>query len=886
MKNQSFLAFDIGATSGRSILGTLDNGRLQMKEITRFPNQMLQIGDHFHWNIYALFEHLKAGLVAAKNEGVEITSIGIDTWGVDFALLAEDGSILGAPFAHRDPHTVGVPEKYFEMIPREKVYELTGIQVMNINSLYQLFALSQAGNSLLKATKEILFMPDALAYLLTGNKVVEYTIASTSQILNPRTKKFEAELLEKAGVSPSILGEIVMPGHLIGTLRDDLAEESELGKVKVLAVAGHDTGSAVAAVPAVNENFAYLSSGTWSLIGIEVKAPIINEETFVLNFTNEGGIEGTTRFQKNNTGMWLLEQCLKEWKKEGITYAYEELVSMANTVTAFQSLIDPDHTSFTNPVSMTKSIKEYCLITGQTAPESHAEFVRCIFESLSLKYHYELCKLKRLAPFPIEKLHVIGGGSKNPLLNQWTSNATGIPVVAGPSEATAIGNVMIQAKAAGCVGSLQEMRKIIRESVQLDEFLPENPEMWAEAYNKFLSVTKLQKIPTTITKVNAHLHTPYSFSAFTELNQVLDMAVTEGVKVLGINDFYTTAGYETWAVGCKARGLYPLFNIEFICLNETDQKAGLRVNDPGNPGRTYLSGKGLSYPFELDEPFATQLADVVTEANAQVKAICDKMNEILAANHVGFTLDFEWIKNNLTEGLIRERHLAKALRLKVFEACGNDEARIKYLFWKLFAGKDLKSTITDFAGIENEIRSNLLKTGGGAFVPEDPKAFLPIQTVYDMIVAGGGIPTYPFLADDTKGGYTDFESDLESVAQKLTERGFHSVEFITTRNDVELLEKYANYLHNQGFVVTFGSEHNTPAMEPIELFARNSAPLTDNLMKINYEGACVIAAHQHLSTQGKKGYVDANGNSDRSKRAEFIKLGDELIQKISKKRET
>ncbi|MEI6555968.1 MAG: rhamnulokinase family protein [Paludibacter sp.] len=492
MKNKSFLAFDLGATSGRSILGTIEHGRLQMKELTRFPNQILQIGNHFHWNIYSLFEHLKAGLIAAKKEGVEITSIGIDTWGVDFALIAEDGSILGAPYAYRDPHTVGAPEKYFEIVPREKVYDLTGIQVMNFNSLYQLFALKQADNSLLNATKEILFMPDALAYMLTGNKVVEYTIASTSQILNPRTKQFEAELLEKAGVSPSILGKIVMPGHEIGCLRDDLAEESELGKVKVVAVAGHDTGAAVAAVPASNANFAYLSSGTWSLMGIEVKDAIINEETFALNFTNEGGVEGTTRFLKNITGMWLLEQCLKEWKKEGITYAYEKLVQMADTVPAFQSMLDTDHPSFANPLSMTAAIVEYCKATGQTVPSSHAEFVRCIFESLSLKYKYVINILNKLAPFPIEKLHVIGGGSKNPLLNQWTANSIGIPVVAGPSEATAIGNIMIQAKAAGCVDSLQEMRQIIGESVLLDEFLPQNSEVWAEAYNKFVSVTGLK----------------------------------------------------------------------------------------------------------------------------------------------------------------------------------------------------------------------------------------------------------------------------------------------------------------------------------------------------------------------------------------------------------
>jgi len=481
MKKKSFLAFDIGATSGRSIIGTLDNGRLQMKELTRFPNQMLQIGKHLHWNIYSLFEHLKEALMALKNEGVEISSIGIDTWGVDFVLLAKDGSVLGAPYAYRDPQTDGAPDKFFKLVHREKVYDLTGIQVMNFNSLYQLFSLKQDGNSLLEATSEMLFMPDALSYMLTGNKVVEYTIASTSQLLNPRTKKFESLLLEAAGVSPSILGEIVMPGHITGRLTKELAEETELGQIPVIAVAGHDTASAVAAVPAENERFAYLSSGTWSLMGIEVKDAIINKETYTLNFTNEGGIEGTTRLLKNITGMWLLEQCLKEWKKEGITYAYEKLVQMAESAPAFESLIDPDDTSFANPAVMTKAIDDYCLATGQNPPVNHAGYVRCIFESLSLKYNYILGKLTELAPFPIEKLHVIGGGSKNPLLNQWTANAIGIPVIAGPSEATAIGNIMIQAKAAGCVDSLQEMRQIIRESVHLDEYSPENKPEWEKA---------------------------------------------------------------------------------------------------------------------------------------------------------------------------------------------------------------------------------------------------------------------------------------------------------------------------------------------------------------------------------------------------------------------
>lgn len=381
-------------------------------------------------------------------------------------------------------------------------------------------------------------------------------------------------------------------------------------------------------------------------------------------------------------------------------------------------------------------------------------------------------------------------------------------------------------------------------------------------------------------KVNAHLHTPNSFSAFGSISQALDMAVTEDVKVVGINDFYSTAGYQEWADGCKVRGLYPLFNIELISLNEADQKAGMRVNDPGNPGRVYISGKGLSYPFKLAGPYASQLAEVVRESNSQVEAMCGKVNELLAEINAGFSVSFEWIKNDLANGLIRERHLAKAIRLKVYEYCNSNPLDIRVLFHELFGGKELKSEVEDHAGVENEIRANLLKAGGGAFVPEDPKAFLPMQTVCEIIVAGGGIPTYPFLADDAKGGYTDFEGDLERVAKQLTERGFHSVEFITTRNGVELLEKYASYLHDQGFVVTFGSEHNTPAMEPIELFARNSTPLTERLMQINFEGACVVAAHQHLVAQGLRGYVDASGHADRSKRQEFIKLGKELIENI------
>lgn len=377
--------------------------------------------------------------------------------------------------------------------------------------------------------------------------------------------------------------------------------------------------------------------------------------------------------------------------------------------------------------------------------------------------------------------------------------------------------------------------------------------------------------------VNAHLHTPYSFSAFLDIDDALDRAVAEEVKVVGINDFYTVEGYQEWYIGCKKRHLYPLFGIELISLNEEDQKAGLRVNDPANPGRTYLSGKGLAYPFRLEEPYATQLATVRAESSRQVEEMCVKLNELLHKENVGFALDVDWIKKELTKGSLRERHLARALRMKLHTFLENEQSRIKPALEKLFGGKQLQSSLIDIAGVENEIRGNLLKAGGAAFVPEDPKAFLPMQTVCEIILAAGGIPTYPFLGDDAGGSYTDFENDLERVAKQLTERGFHSVEFITTRNDLSLLEKYASYLHEQGFVVTFGSEHNSPAMEPIELLARNRTPLTDRLKQINYEGACVIAAHQHLVAQELEGYVNVKGHADRSKREEFVQLGAQLI---------
>jgi len=378
--------------------------------------------------------------------------------------------------------------------------------------------------------------------------------------------------------------------------------------------------------------------------------------------------------------------------------------------------------------------------------------------------------------------------------------------------------------------------------------------------------------------VNAHLHTPYSFSAFEKLGDALDQAVEEKVAVVGINDFYSTDGYDEWAKGCRERKLYPLFNIELIALQEEDREKGIRVNDPNNPGRTYLSGKGLHYPAKLAEPYATMLANVRRESNAQVEEMCGKLNSLLEKHGAGFKIDFNSITKELTKGLVRERHLAKAMRQAVSNRMGTDTTALRDFYNKIFAGKELKCNPLDYAALENEIRGNLLKAGGQAFVPENPEAFLPLENVRQLILAAGGIPTYPFLGDDTKGMFTDFEGDVCKAATTLKERGIFSVEFITTRNSVELLERYAGFLADNGFIVTFGTEHNTPAKEPVELFARGNQPLTEKLKRINYMGACAIAAHQHLVNAGKQGFVDLTGKPTSTSPDLFIELGDKLIQ--------
>ena len=487
-----FFAVDFGATSGRTILGSLEDGRLEQEELTRFPNNLIETGGHFYWDIYALYFEMIRGLKEVARRKVQLTSIGIDTWGVDFVFVADDNAILRNPRAYRDPHTFGRMEQYFEqVVDRKTVYDLTGIQFMNFNSLFQLYAMQQDGNVALGMAKKILFLPDALSWMLTGEAVCEYTIASTSQMLNPLTGDLDERLIQSVGLTREHFGRMVHPGTQIGVLTEEVQKMTGLGPVPVIAVAGHDTASAVAAVPAKDEQFAYLSSGTWSLMGIETKEAVINDRSYELNFTNEGGVEGTTRFLKNICGMWLYERCRKEWPEEVRQLSHPELQGSAMLVEPFRSIINPDDKMFANPSSMIEAIQQYCRDTNQAVPETPAEICRCIFDSLALRYRQVFQWLKEFASFDLHVLHIIGGGSLNKYLNQFTADALGVEVLAGPQEGTAIGNIMLQAKAAGEVSDIWEMRRIIANSIELVAYHPtKDKATWDAAYERYLDITK------------------------------------------------------------------------------------------------------------------------------------------------------------------------------------------------------------------------------------------------------------------------------------------------------------------------------------------------------------------------------------------------------------
>jgi rhamnulokinase len=482
---KQFLAFDLGAESGRGILGRFDGSRLSLEVIHRFPNGAVRTLDTLHWDVLRLYSEMlqTLRLCAAKHGALD--GVGVDTWGVDFALLGRGGVLLGNPRHYRDPHTEGIMEQAFVRVPRAEIFHHTGIQFMRFNTLFQLLAMQRDRSPLLDAAETLLFMPDLFHYFFTGIKVNEYTDASTSQMLDPNTRSWAPELIRAFALPSKILGTLIQPGTVLGPLRPSIVQETGINAVSVIAPASHDTASAVVAVPASAPSWAYISSGTWSLMGVELKQPIVGEAALAANFTNEGGFGGTTRFLKNIMGLWLVQECRRVWERSGTVYSYDELMRQAEAALPFASLVDPDDLSFILPANMPGALADFCRKSGQPAPEGVGGTVRCALESLALCYRWVLERLETLTGQRVKVIHIVGGGSQNSLLNQFTADACNRPVLAGPVEATAIGNVLVQALGAGVLGSLVDAREVVSRSFEVRTFSPRHPEAWQAPYERF-----------------------------------------------------------------------------------------------------------------------------------------------------------------------------------------------------------------------------------------------------------------------------------------------------------------------------------------------------------------------------------------------------------------
>ena len=485
MAADPLLAFDLGAESGRAILGRFDGVRLDLEELYRFPTGATAVHDRLYWDVLRLHDEIKAGLRAAA--GSRIRSVGIDTWGVDFGLLAADGSLIDNPRHYRDPRTEGVMERALERVSRERVFAATGVQLLPINTLFQLLAMQEASAPRLAAARGFLMMADLLHYFLTGERVCEFTNATTTQFYDPRRGRWSTELFEAFGLPGRILPEIVAPGTRIGPLLETVTRDCGLSPgVPVVAPATHDTGAAVAAVPAEGPDFAYISSGTWSLMGAELRAPDLSEGALRYNFTNEGGVGGAFRFLKNIMGLWLVQECRRTWAAAGRERSYADLARAAEEAPGFGPLVDPDDRRFLPPGDMPGRVAAFCRETGQAEPAGEGAVIRCLLESLALKYRWVLERLEEVLGRRLEPVHVVGGGSRNSLLCQLTADATGRPVVAGPAEATAIGNLLVQALGLGCLGSAEEIRAVVRASFEPRTFTPSGDDgRWAEACDRF-----------------------------------------------------------------------------------------------------------------------------------------------------------------------------------------------------------------------------------------------------------------------------------------------------------------------------------------------------------------------------------------------------------------
>ena len=486
MPDTKFLAFDLGAESGRAIIGTLANGRLTLEEKHRFANPNGRINGHLHWDLLGQWEQLKAGLrKAAAGLSTPLAGIGVDTWGVDFGLIGRGGELLGNPYMYRDGRLDGIMERTFNRVQKDEIFKATGLQFLQFNSLFQLVAFREAGSPLLDVAETLLFMPDLFNYLFTGQRKNEFSIVSTSQMYDPIAKKWAGDLLKKLDLPAKILAEIVPSGTVLGNLSKDVAEECGVGPIPVIAPATHDTGSAVAAVPAEGADWCYISSGTWSLMGVELASPIINEKVARYNYTNEGGVGGSTRFLKNIAGMWPVQECRRHWLKEGSEHSYGELAKMAAEAKPFTAVLDLDYHPFLSPGEMPAKIDRFCRESKQASPSTKGEFVRTCLESLALTYRKTLEGLEDILGRKIGTIHIVGGGCQNELLNQMTADACARPVLAGPVEATAAGNLLVQATAVGQVKSLADLRAIVRNSFEVKRYEPRDTGKWDAAYGRY-----------------------------------------------------------------------------------------------------------------------------------------------------------------------------------------------------------------------------------------------------------------------------------------------------------------------------------------------------------------------------------------------------------------
>jgi rhamnulokinase len=482
----NLIAFDLGASSGRAVVGQFDGAKITMTEIHRFSNDPVQVGNRLHWDILRLLYEIKQGLLKSSHMGYRnLESMAIDSWAVDFGLIGKHGELLGNPYHYRDHQTDGIMEEVCGLIPPKEIFFRTGIQFMQINTIYHLFAMKKSQSPLLEQADTLLMIPDLLRYFLTGEKKSEFTNATTTQCFNSLAKRWDEELLQRLGLPAHIFSDVVQPGTMVGPLTSTVCKELGIPSIPVIAVAEHDTASAVAAIPTDQKDFAYLSCGTWSLLGTEVPQPILSDQSLEWNFTNEGGVNQTFRLLKNIMGLWLVQECRRIWEKEGNCYSYEQMMEMAKQAKPFQSFIDPDDPAFLHPDHMPKEIQQYCRKTSQPVPQTEGEILRCIMESLALKYRLVLERTEKLVDKTFSGLHMVGGGIHNVMLCQFTANSIGRPVWAGPAEGTALGNLLVQYIALGEIKNIQEARQVVKQSFPIHTYAPQDTESWNQAYGKF-----------------------------------------------------------------------------------------------------------------------------------------------------------------------------------------------------------------------------------------------------------------------------------------------------------------------------------------------------------------------------------------------------------------